>query len=98
FDFGGETDIAFDDGAFSFTGPAPQAEAESCRPCVHRGAFRHTAVFRVLDHRQIQCGCGGKRLAHDLVVENGLAVVTEGHGACAFERSEICELLAHTTN
>jgi hypothetical protein len=52
----------------------------------------------VLDHRHVYRRSGGQDLAHDFVVQNGLAVICERHGSSTLERSKICELLATTAD
>jgi len=50
-----KADVALDDRTFSFTGHPRKPRRKARRASVHGGAFRHAAIFRVLDHRQIKC-------------------------------------------
>ena len=48
----------------------------------------------MLDDAEAYARGGGERFAHDVVFEDGMAVVGHGHGACGFERGKVVERFA----
>src|SRR6202035_5416087 len=73
---------------------AAQSETKARRTFVHGAVFRDARIFGVLHDRKIQLRAETKRGAHDLVVENGLAVVGDGDGSGALQCREISEICA----
>jgi len=58
---------------------------------MHGATLRHTRIFGVLDNREIQLAAERQCLAHDVVVEDGLAVVGDGDGSSGLQRTKIAE-------
>src|SRR5579864_3256747 len=52
----------------------------------------------MLDYRQVERGRCDQSLAHDLVVEDGLAIIAQGHGPGALEGREVGELFTAAAN
>src|SRR3954454_22244736 len=84
-----EANVALDNGAFSFAGPAAQTPAKCRGAGIHGRAFRDTAIFSVLHYRHVQRGGRREGLAHDVVIENRLTVIAKGDSAGPFESGEI---------
>src|SRR5271157_2806392 len=91
-----ELDVALDDGGFGGGGHAAQAEAEGAGAGVHGTVLGHAGVFGVLHDGEIQFAGEQERLAHDGVVEDGLAVVGYGNGPGTLQGAEVGEDSAFT--
>ena len=62
-----------------------QAQAKAGRTGVHRAVFGEARIFGVLHDGKIQFCAKAQRHAHDVVVEDGLAVVGDGDRSSALQ-------------
>ena len=83
--------IAFDYGRFGRSAHSTQSQPERGRTLIHRAAFGHARIFRMLNHRQIQLGCESQCFPHDVVIENRLAIIGDSHSTRALQRTKIRE-------
>ncbi len=74
-----QIDVAVHDVRFGGGGHAAQAETKAGRPFVHGTAFGEARVLSMLHHRQIQFSAQPQGRAHNFVIEDGLAIVGDGH-------------------
>src|SRR5579864_1390542 len=86
-----ERDIAVHDAGFGCGGHGAQAQPKTGGTSMHRSVFGESRIFRVLYHRKIQLRAKAESHAHDVVVENGLAVVGDGDGPDALQGAEVSE-------
>jgi hypothetical protein len=80
--------VAVDDGGFGGASIGAQAETKTGWPGVHRAILGHPRVFGVLYDREIQLRAEAQGHAHDVVVEDGLAVVGNRDRACALQSAK----------
>ena len=86
-----ERDVAVDDGGFGSRRHGAQAETKAGGASVHRAVFGQARVFRVLHDGKIQLRTETQSHAHDVIVEDGLAVVGDGDGSGALKCREVGE-------
>jgi len=79
--FGGEGQVALDDGRFRAGRPRPQAEACGDGAAAHDRSARQAGVLGVLDQRHAQRGEIEERPAGDRGRRDRGSVVAHGHGA-----------------
>ena len=91
---GDQADVALDDGGFGLGWHAAQTQAGR-RPgrAFMLAPLREARVLGVLDDGEAHARGGGQRLAHDVVLEDGPAVVGDGHGSGGFEGGVVVESL-----
>ena len=73
----GELDVALHDESFSFLRHSAQAESKRGWAGIHGGAAGESRVFGMLDHGQSELSGLAQNLAHDGIVEYGLAVISQ---------------------
>jgi len=71
----GELHVALHNRRFRSRPSCRAIPSERTRPRVHAAILGHARVFGVLHHRKIQLSAENQRLAHDAVIEDGLAIV-----------------------
>src|SRR5258708_3415746 len=84
-------DVAVHDSSLGGGGHGTQPQAETCRTGVHRATFRKPRIFGVLHDWKIQLSTETQRHAHDVVIENGLAVVGYRYRSRALPGGEVGE-------
>src|SRR5207244_3019783 len=47
------------------------------------------SIFSMLNHRKINLGGGPQGLAHDVITQDGLAIVSDSHRACALQTTKV---------
>ena len=87
----GELHVALHNRRFRSRRHAAQSQAERTRPRVHAAILGHARVFGVLHHRKIQLSAENQRLAHDAVIEDGLAIVGRRNRSGGLQRAEVGE-------
>ena len=92
--FSHQADVALDHSGLGFRRHSAQSELERHRPQVHAGALSEPRVFSMLNDAQPHARRRGQGLAHDVVFEDGVAVVGDSHSAGGFERRIVVERLA----
>ena len=93
-----QADVAVDDAGFGFHRHAAQAEAEGDGAVVHAGTHSHAGVFGVLGDGQVQACGGGEGVPHDLVIQDGLAVVRKTDGTGFVEGAVVREFPSHAAD
>src|SRR5258708_1951556 len=83
--------IAVHDVSFGGGGHATQAETKAGRPFMHRTAFGEARVLSMLHDRQIQFSAEAQSRAHDFVIEDWLAIVSDSDCSGTLQGSEIGE-------
>ena len=86
-----ELHVTLDDRGFGSRSHAAQSETEGTRARVHRTILGHPSVFGMLHDGEIQLPGQNQRLAHDAVIEDGLAIVGDGDCSRGLERAEVGE-------
>ncbi len=86
-----EMHVALDDGSLGSRSHTAQSETEGTRARMHGAIFGHAGVFGVLHDREIQLSAEKESLTHDVVFEDGLAVVGDGDRSGGVQRTEVGE-------
>ncbi len=74
-----------------------QSQLERRDSLVHGIAARDLGVFGMLNHRKPDFGGQRQRLAHDVVIQNRLAIITQRHRTGFLQPAIIAELFAQAT-
>ena len=75
--------------ASAAAGMRAQAEAEAGGAGVHGAVFGDARIFGVLHHGKIQLRAQAQRHAHDVIFEDGLAVIGNRHRSGALQGREV---------
>jgi hypothetical protein len=75
---GHQANVALDDAGLGLGGMPRRPSLNATAPAFMLAPVRHARVFGVLDHGQAHARRGGQGLAHDVVFEDGQAVVGDG--------------------
>ena len=84
-----ELQVALHNRGFGGSGHAAQSEAERARAGVHRAVFSHARIFGMLHDREIQLSAQQQSLAHNAVIEDGLAIVGDRNGSGGLQGAEV---------
>ena len=79
-------------------GHAAQSEPERRGPEVHGASGSNPRVLGVLDDGDAELASRSQRVAHQVVLEDGLAIVADRDCSCLLQRGKVGELLALTSD
>src|SRR6185437_2614054 len=85
----GEMNVALYNRHFRLATHATQTQTERGWPIIHGAVPRNACIFCMLNHRKVEFRSKPQSFAHDVVVEDGLAVVSDGDCARALQREKI---------